>query len=103
MSSHHSEDSKGSRKNSVEILRENFGENFEDLNRRDKFTLIALLGQVGRHSNKSYSLIDAYRDLPGSNIPESLFNLLPELSINLSETALVNLIEELIKELRTES
>ena len=84
-------DSKDSIQNPLELLKINFGQSFENLSRRDKFTLIALLGQVARNSNQNYSLIDAYRELPGENIPERLFQLLPSLSENLTEVNLVNL------------
>jgi len=98
----HFSDSRSSRKEPIEILKESFGQNLEYLSKENKFTLIALLGQVGRHSNENYSLIEAYRDLPGNNIPENLFELLPKLSENLNEANLLNVIEELIKKLKIE-
>lgn len=96
-------DSKGSRKSPLEVLKENFGQSLRGLSKRDKFTLIVLLGQVARYSDENYSLIDAYRELPGENIPERLFKLLPELSENLTEINLLNLCQELIENIKKES
>ncbi len=95
-----SSDSKGSSQSPLEILKRTFGRSLENLSRRDKFTLIALLGQVARNSERNYSLMDAYRELPGENIFRSLFQLLPKLSENLSEENLINLCQELIENLK---
>lgn len=96
----HRSDSRSPRKEPIEILKETFGQDLEHLSRENKFTLIALLGQVGRTSLEKYLLVEAYRDLPGNNIPENLFELLPELSKNLNETNLLKLIKELIEKLK---
>lgn len=95
-----SSDSKGSSQSPLEILNRTFGRSLENLSRRDKFTLIALLGQVARNSERNYSLMDAYRELPGENISRSLFQLLPQLSESLSEENLINLCQELIENLK---
>ena len=92
-----SSDSKGSSQSPLEILKITFGRSLENLSRQDKFTLIALLGQVARNSERNYSLMDAYRELPGENISRSLFQLLPQLSENLSIQSLLDLCGKLIE------
>jgi hypothetical protein len=98
-----SSDSKGSSQSPLEILKRTFGRSLENLSRQDKFTLIALLGQVARNSERNYSLMDAYRELPGENISRSLFQLLPQLSENLSIQKLLDLCEKLIEVIKEES
>lgn len=98
-----SSDSKGSSQSPLEILKRTFGRSLENLSRQDKFTLIALLGQVARNSEQNYSLMDAYRELPGENISRDLFQLLPQLSENLSIQNLLDLCEKLIEVIKEES
>ncbi len=98
-----SSDSKGSSQSPLEILKRTFGRSLENLSKQDKFTLIALLGQVARNSERNYSLMDAYRELPGENISRNLFQLLPQLSENLSIQNLLDLCEKLIEVIKEES
>ena len=94
--------SKNSRRSPIEILEENFGQSFKELSREDRFALVILMGQIARSQKMDYSLTDAYRELPGENVSDKLFNLLGELSESLTESNLIDSCQELIESLRIE-
>lgn len=89
------------KKTPLELLKENFGQNLESLSKREKFILLASMAQVAamKDTNEEYSLLTAYRDLPGGNVTKKLFELMPALNETLSEENLLRLCQELIEKL----